>query len=195
AQEVIAVTIGDPINQDILRSALARGAQRAILITTEHELSPLTVARALAKVVEQENPQLVLLGKQAIDSDNQQVGQMLAGLLDWPQASYASKVKIDNTSIEVSREVDAGIEVLNLQLPAVVTADLRLNEPRYLSLPNIMKAKQKPITQIRLEELGITPQQSVEILNTSKPAARKAGSIVPDVKTLVDKLHNEARVI
>jgi electron transfer flavoprotein beta subunit len=195
AQEVIAVSIGSALNQDILRSALARGATQAILVLTEDSLSPLTVARVLAKLVEQEQAQLVLMGKQAIDSDNQQVGQMLAGLLDWPQAMCASKLSLTKNELEVACEVDSGIEVLSMQLPAVVTADLRLNEPRYLSLPNIMKAKQKTITQIPLQALEVLPNQSVKIISTFAPAERKAGIMVPDVKTLVDKLHNEAKVI
>lgn len=194
-QEVMAVTIGPTFNQDILRSAFARGADRTLLVTTEQQLSPLTVARTLAKLVEREKPQLVFLGKQAIDSDNQQVGQMLAGLLDWPQATYASQVTLTQSSIQVTREVDTGVEILDLQLPAVITADLRLNEPRYLSLPNIMQAKQKTIEQIAFEDLGVTVQTSLHIQKTFAPAARKAGTFVPDVATLVDKLHNEAKVI
>lgn len=195
ADEVIVVCIGDSICQDILRSALARGAHRAILIVTQENLSPLTTARVLAKLVTRETPQLVIMGKQAIDSDNQQVGQMLAGLLDWPQATYASQIIKQATTWQITREVDAGLEVVAITLPAVITADLRLNEPRYLSLPNIMQAKQKPIVQIPLAEIDIALNQNVQVLTTFAPPTRKAGVILPDVATLVDKLHTEAKVI
>lgn len=195
AQEIVAVSIGVAASQDILRAALARGAHRAIWIETEETLTSLTVAKILASMVKKEQPQLVLLGKQAIDSDNQQTGQMLAGLLDWPQATYASKITLQQDSVIVEREVDAGLEIVKAKLPAVVTADLRLNEPRYLSLPNILKAKQKPIEKIELNTLGVTVHKNIISLKTSAPAVRKTGMLVPDVATLMDKLKNEAKVI
>jgi electron transfer flavoprotein beta subunit len=195
AQEVVAVSMGTSANQEILRSSLARGAQRAMLIETNEQLSPLTVAKVLAKIVLQEQVQLVMLGKQAIDSDNQQVGQMLAGLLDWPQATYASKIIFQNDYLEVAREVDAGLEIVRVKLPAVITADLRLNEPRYLSLPNIMKAKQKTIETIDFNALQITPHTHIKVLDTYAPPVRKGGIMVSDVAELIDKLQNEAKVI
>ena len=195
AQEVVAISIGSSANQEILRSSLARGAQRAVLIETDEPLSPLTVAKVLAKMVAQEQAQLVMLGKQAIDSDNQQVGQMLAGLLDWPQATYASKIIFQNDHLEIAREVDAGLEIVRVKLPAVITTDLRLNEPRYLSLPNIMKAKQKTIEKIDFAALQITPHTNIQVLETFAPPTRKGGIIVPVVATLIDKLQHEAKVI
>lgn len=195
AKEVVAVTIGNLLHHDILRAALARGATRAILIKSDEEFSPLTVAQTLKKIVEQEQSQLVLLGKQAIDSDNQQVGQMLAGLLNWPQATYASKIIINSTQATVDREVNEGIETIKITLPAVITADLRLNEPRYLNLPQIMQAKNKPIEEIEWSSLQIPSNKTVKTIKTFSPPARKPGIIVSDVETLVKKLHEEKKVI
>jgi electron transfer flavoprotein beta subunit len=191
ASEIVVVTIGDQKDAEILRSAFARGAHRAIRIATEENLSSLTKARVLAKLVEQENPQLILLGKQAIDSDNQQVGAMLAGLLQWPQATCASHIAVIPNGLEIKREIDEGVDVINVTLPAVVTADLRLNQPRYLSLPNIMKAKQQPIEEIALENFQIENRHTLDVLDTFTPMPRKAGVMLKDAYALVDKLREE----
>ncbi|MCX7962121.1 MAG: electron transfer flavoprotein subunit beta/FixA family protein [Burkholderiales bacterium] len=195
ATEIVAVSCGVSACQETLRTALAIGADRAILVETDAELQPLAVAKLLAAICAKENPQLVILGKQAIDDDANQTGQMLAGLLGWAQATFASKVKIADGRAEVTREVDGGLETLSVALPAVITTDLRLNEPRYVTLPNIMKAKKKPLEQVRPETLGVEVAPRLKTLRVVEPPKRKAGVKVPDVKTLVEKLRNEAKVI
>jgi electron transfer flavoprotein beta subunit len=195
ASEVIIVTIANNPNPDVLRHGLALGADRAILIQTVDSYCSLNIAKILQKVVIDEKIDLVLMGKQAIDTDNNQTPQMLAGILDWPQATYASKISINDNKAIVKRETDAGIEELEVELPAVLSADLRLNEPRYASLPNIMKAKQKPLSVIQLDSLGLNLQQHVKILKTITPKRRESGIKVDSVKTLIDKLHEESRVI
>jgi len=195
AQEVIAVTLGPQACQDTLRTAMAIGADRAIHVMTDIELQPLGVAKALKKIVEKEKPDLVIMGKQAIDDDCNQTGQMLAALLNWPQGTFASKVEPGSGSVKVTREVDGGLETVELKLPAVVTTDLRLNEPRYASLPNIMKAKKKPIETLAPDALGVDLAPRLKTLKVTEPPKRKAGIKVPDVVTLVDKLKNEAKVI
>jgi electron transfer flavoprotein beta subunit len=195
ATEVVAVSLGVQACQETLRTALAMGADRAILVLTEAELQPLAVAKALKALVEKEQPQLVILGKQAIDDDCNQTGQMLAALLGWPQGTFASKVVTGDNTVTVTREIDGGLETVELTLPAVVTSDLRLNEPRYASLPNIMKAKKKPLETVKPEDLGVDVTPRLKTLKVTEPAKRQAGIKVPDVATLVDKLKNEARVI
>jgi electron transfer flavoprotein beta subunit len=174
---------------------MAIGADRAILVETEAELQPLAVAKLLKALVDKEQPQLVILGKQAIDDDCNQTGQMLAALLEWPQATFASKVELGEGAASVTREVDGGLETLRLQLPAVVTTDLRLNEPRYVTLPNIMKAKKKPLETVKPEALGVDVAPRIKTLKVVEPAKRGAGVMVPDVAALVAKLKNEAKVI
>ena len=195
AAEVIAITVGKTESQEQLRTALALGADRGILIETDSLLEPLAISKVLAKVVEQEQPDLVILGKQAIDGDNNQTGQMLAALLDCPQATNASEVKLDEVSVTVTREVDGGLQTLKLNKPAVVTTDLRLNEPRYASLPNIMKAKKKELTVTNISDLGLDVSSRTELLSVELPPSRDAGIIVESVDELVDKLKNEAKVI
>ncbi len=195
ATEVIAVSCGDAKCQETLRTAMAIGADRAILVETAQELQPLAVAKLLKALVDKEAPQLVILGKQAIDDDANQTGQMLAALADLPQATFASKVEVEGERVKVSREVDGGAETLSLTLPAVVTTDLRLNEPRYVTLPNIMKAKKKPLETLKPEELGVDVTPRLKTLKVSEPPKRGAGIKVPDVATLVDKLRNVAKVI
>ncbi len=195
ATEVVAVSCGASTSQETLRTALAIGADRAILAQTDVELQPLAVAKLLKAVVEQEQPQLVILGKQAIDDDANQTGQMLAALLDWPQATFASKVEVEGESVKVTREVDGGLETLSLKLPAVVTTDLRLNEPRYVTLPNIMKAKKKPLDTVTPESLSVDVAPRLKTLKVAEPPTRSAGVVVPDVATLVEKLRNEAKVV
>ncbi len=195
ASEVIAVSCGVIQSQETLRTAMAIGADRAILVETSVELQPLAVAKLLKAIADKEQPQLIVLGKQAIDDDSNQTGQMLAALLNWPQATFASKVEIVDGKAIVTREVDAGLETLSLMLPAVVTTDLRLNEPRYITLPNIMKAKKKPLETLHPEDLGIDVTPRLKTLKVSEPPSRKAGVSVPDVATLVDKLKNEAKVV
>ena len=195
ATEVIAVSAGVAQVQEVLRTSLAIGADRAIHIRTDAELQPLAVAKLLRAVVDKEQPSLVILGKQAIDDDSNQTGQTLAALLDWPQATFASKVEVAGDGAIVTREVDSGLETVSITLPAVVTADLRLNEPRYVTLPNIMKAKKKAIDAVTPEELGIDVAVRLKTLKVSEPPKRGAGIKVPDVATLVDKLKNEAKVI
>ncbi|NLO79171.1 MAG: electron transfer flavoprotein subunit beta/FixA family protein [Xanthomonadaceae bacterium] len=195
ASEVVAVSLGSSACQETLRTAMAMGADRGILVQTDAELEPLAVAKLLAKVVEREQPKLVFLGKQAIDSDASQTGQMLAALLDWPQATFAYKVEIKGDEAEVTREIDGGLETVAVQLPAVVTADLRLNEPRYATLPNIMKAKKKPLDTLTPEELGVDVSQRLKVLKVQEPPKRKGGVKVADVQELVAKLKNEAKVI
>jgi electron transfer flavoprotein beta subunit len=195
AKEVVAITIGNAQAQDVLRTAMAIGADRAIHVPFDGETQPLGVAKVLKALVEQEKPELVILGKQAIDGDNNQTGQMLAALLGWPQATFASKVEVGQGVVTVTREVDGGLETLELKLPAVVTTDLRLNEPRYATLPNIMKAKKKPIENFDAAAKGIDLTPRLKTLKVEEPPVRKGGSKVADVATLVDKLKNEARVI
>lgn len=195
ASEVVAVSLGSSASQETLRTALAMGADRAILVETDEELQPLAIAKLLAKVAEREEPKLVLLGKQAIDSDASQTGQMLAALLDWPQATFAYKVDINGDEAEVTREIDGGLETIAMQLPAIVTADLRLNEPRYATLPNIMKAKRKPLDTLTPDELGVDVSPRLKVLKVEEPAKRKGGVKVADVQELVAKLKNEAKVI
>ena len=195
AEEVIAITVGKTESQEQLRTALALGADRAILIETDSLLEPLAISKVLAKVVEQEQPDLVILGKQAIDGDNNQTGQMLAALLDCPQATNASEVILDESSVTVTREIDGGLQTLKLNKPAVVTTDLRLNEPRYASLPNIMKAKKKELTVTNISDLGVDVSPRTELLSVELPPSRDAGIVVESVDELVEKLKNEAKVI
>ncbi len=195
ASEVVVVSCGAAQCQETLRAAMAIGADRGILVQSDTELQPLAVAKLLAVLVEREAPQLVILGKQAIDDDANQTGQMLAALLDWPQATFASKVEAAADSVKVTREIDGGLETLELPLPAVVTTDLRLNEPRYATLPNIMKAKKKPLDSVAPAELGVDVAPRLATLKVVEPAGRSAGVIVGDVAQLVEKLKNEAKVI
>jgi len=193
--EVIAVSCGVSQCQETLRTAMAIGADRAILVETTDELQPLAVAKLLKALVDREQPGLVILGKQAIDDDCNQTGQMLAALLDLPQATFASKVELAADSVSVTREVDGGAETLKLTLPAVITTDLRLNEPRYVTLPNIMKAKKKPMEIVMPADLGVDVKAHLKTLRVSEPPKRSAGIKVPDVATLVSKLKNDAKVI
>jgi electron transfer flavoprotein beta subunit len=195
AKEIIAVSCGVAQSQETLRTAMAIGADRAILVETTEELQPLAVAKLLKALVDKEKPELVILGKQAIDDDCNQTGQMLAALTGLPQATFASKVKVAEGRAEVTREVDGGLETVSVSLPAVVTTDLRLNEPRYVTLPNIMKAKKKPLETVKPADLGVDVAPRVKTLKVSEPPSRKAGIKVPDVATLVAKLRNEAKVI
>ncbi len=195
AAEIVAVSCGAQACQETLRTALALGADRAILVETDVELQPLAVAKLLKAIAQKENPQLVILGKQAIDDDCNQTGQMLAALLGWPQATFASKVKIGDGKVEVTREVDGGLETISVKLPAVVTTDLRLNEPRYVTLPNIMKAKKKTLEVLKLDALGVDVAPRLKTLKVEAPPKRKAGVKVPDAATLVQKLKSEAKVI
>jgi electron transfer flavoprotein beta subunit len=195
ASEIIAVSLGTQACQETLRTALAMGADRAILVQTDAELQPLAVAKALKAVVEREQPRLVIMGKQAIDDDCNQTGQMLAALLGWPQGTFASKVVPGDGTVRVTREIDGGLETVELRLPAVVTTDLRLNEPRYASLPNIMKAKKKPLETLGPADLGVEVAPRLKTLKVTEPPKRQAGIKVSSVAELVDKLKNEARVI
>lgn len=194
-KEIIALSCGVAQCQETLRTALAIGADRAILVETAEELQPLGVAKLIKAIVDKEQPGLVILGKQAIDDDANQTGQMLAALLDWPQGTFASKVELGADAVTVTREIDGGRETDTLNLPAVITADLRLNEPRYVTLPNIMKAKKKPIETTNPQALGVDITPRLKTLKVAEPTARKAGVILPDIATLVDKLKNEAKVI
>ena len=195
AEEIVAVSIGPKAAEQTIRTALAMGADRGILVQTEQRTEPLAVARVLAALVEKEQPQLVIMGKQAIDDDCNQTGQMLAALLGWPQGTFASKLVIEGEHAEVTREIDGGLETLRLKLPAVITTDLRLNEPRYASLPNIMKAKRKPLEVTDPGALGVDITPQLEILKVEEPPQRKAGVRVKSVAELVDRLKNEAGVI
>jgi len=195
ATEVIAVSCGVPQCQETLRTAMAIGADRAILVETDVDLQPLAVAKLLKAIIDKEQPGLVIAGKQAIDDDSNQTGQMLAALANMPQATFASKVKIADGRAEVTREVDGGLETVSIKLPAVVTTDLRLNEPRYVTLPNIMKAKKKPLQTFKPADLGVDVTPRVKTLKVSDPPARKAGIKVADVATLVAKLRTEAKAI
>jgi len=195
ATEIVAVSCGAQACQETLRTALAIGADRAILVETNEELQPLAVAKILRKVCEKEAPRLVILGKQAIDDDCNQTGQMLAALLGWSQATFASKIILDKEKAAVTREVDGGLETISIKLPAIVTSDLRLNEPRYVTLPNIMKAKKKPLETLKPDALGVDVAPRLQTIRVVEPPKRKAGVKVPDAKALVDKLRNEAKVI
>jgi electron transfer flavoprotein beta subunit len=195
ATEIVAVSCGVAASQETLRTALALGADRAILVQTDQELQPLAVAKLLRAVIAKETPQVVILGKQAIDDDANQTGQMLAALLDWPQATFASKLDIADGKASVKREVDGGLETVEVALPAVVTTDLRLNEPRYATLPNIMKAKKKPLETVTPEALGVDVAPRLTTLKVTEPPKRKGGGRVADVKELVAKLRNEAKVL
>jgi len=195
ATEIVAVSCGVAACQETLRTALALGADRAILVQTDVELQPLAVAKLLRAVVDKESPRLVILGKQAIDDDANQTGQMLAALLDWPQATFASKLDISEAKAKVIREVDGGLETVEVDLPAVVTTDLRLNEPRYATLPNIMKAKKKPLETLTPDSLSVDVSPRLKTLRVTEPAKRKGGGRVADVKELVAKLRNEAKVL
>ena len=195
ATEVIAVSIGVTQCQETLRTALAMGADRAILIETSAEVQPLAVAKLLKAVCDKEAPQIVILGKQAIDDDSNQTGQMLAALLSWPQGTFASKVAVNGAEVAVTREIDGGLETVSIRLPAVITADLRLNTPRYATLPNIMKAKKKPLDVMTPESLGVDVTPRLTTLKVVEPPKRKGGVIVADVAALVDKLRNEAKVL
>ncbi len=193
--EIIVVSIGNDACQETIRSALALGADRGILVKTDQEIQPLAAAKILKALATQEQPQLIILGKQAIDSDNNQVGQMLAALLQWPQGTFASKIIIQENKVLVTREIDGGLETISLNLPAVLTTDLRLNQPRYASLPNIMKAKQKPLTTVTAEALNVDITPRLKTIKVTTPPARKPGIIVNSVTELLDKLRNEAKVI
>ena len=195
ATEVIAVTVGKSDSQEQLRTALALGADRAILVESDSLLEPLAIAKALSKVIEAESPQLVILGKQAIDGDNNQTGQMLAALLNYGQATFASEISIDGDSASVTREIDGGLQTIKVSLPAIITTDLRLNEPRYASLPNIMKAKKKELDVQPIDAMGIDTAPRMELLSVELPAARQEGIKVESVEELVGKLKNEAKVI
>ena len=195
AAEIIAVSCGVAQCQETLRTAMAIGADRGYLVETDAELQPLAVAKLLKALADKEQPSLIILGKQAIDDDCNQTGQMLAALLGWPQATFASKVVVADGKVSVTREVDGGLETLSLTLPAIVTTDLRLNEPRYVTLPNIMKAKKKQLDNVKPADLGVDVAPRVKTLKVVEPAQRSAGIIVPDVATLVAKLKNEAKVI
>ena len=195
ATEVVAVSCGVAQCQETLRTAMAIGADRAILVETDAELQPLAVAKILKALVDREKPQLVLLGKQAIDDDANQTAQMLAALAGLPQATFASKMSVDGSAVTVTREVDGGLETISVNLPAVVSVDLRMNEPRYVTLPNIMKAKKKPLEAVKPADLGVDPAPRLKTLKVVEPPSRKSGIKVPDVATLVDKLKSEAKVI
>ena len=195
ATEIIAVTVGAENAQEQLRTALALGADKAILVETDLEVEPLGISKVLKAIVEKESPNLIIMGKQAIDGDNNQTGQMLAALMNYPQATFASELKIEGEKAVVTREVDGGLQTISINLPAVVTSDLRLNEPRYASLPNIMKAKQKPLEVIKSDDLGVDLNPRISTLKVSPPPVREAGIIVETVDDLVDKLKNEAKAI
>ena len=195
AKEVIAISIGATQVQETIRNALAMGADSGIFVEYNDNLEPLNVAKIIASIAQKENIDLMILGKQAIDDDMNATGQMIAALLDWPQATFASKVEISGTTAKVSREVDGGIENIEISLPAVISTDLRLNEPRYASLPNIMKAKKKPINEIKIKDLNIEIKKHLSILKVEEPAKRQSGIMLKTVDELVDKLKNEAKVI
>jgi electron transfer flavoprotein beta subunit len=192
---VVAITVGEEKAQETVRKALAVGADRGIHVKADGILEPLAVSKILQKVVEKEKPDLVFMGKQAIDDDCNQTGQMLSALLNWPQATFASKIDVKDNKLEVTREIDEGLETIEINVPAIVTCDLRLNEPRYASLPNIMKAKKKPIEEISASDLGIDTSPRVEQIKVEEPPKRKAGIKVANVAELVQKLKNEAKVI
>jgi electron transfer flavoprotein beta subunit len=195
ATEIVAVSCGAAACQDVLRTAMGIGADRGILLQTDAELQPLAVAKLLAAVVQKETPRLIILGKQAIDDDCNQTGQMLAALLGWPQATFASKLTVDGDKLTVTRDVDGGAETVQLSLPAVITADLRLNEPRFVSLPNLMKAKKRPLETVAAETLGIELAPRWKTLKVSEPPQRQTGTLVSDAAALIDKLKNEMKII
>ena len=195
AEEIVALSIGPAKAEETLRNALALGADRAILVQTDETLEPLAIAKIFKAIVDEEQPNLVMVGKQAIDDDCNQTGQMLSALLDWPQATFASKLEINGDTAKVTREVDAGLESIDVNMPAVVTVDLRLNEPRYASLPNVMKAKRKPLDKKALADLGLDTANRMTTLEVMEPPARNAGILVESVSELVNKLKNEAKVI
>ena len=195
ATEIVAITVGEDKAQETVRKALAVGADKGIHVKTEGVLEPLAVSKIIQKIVEKEKPDLVFMGKQAIDDDCNQTGQMLSALLNWPQATFASNIEVKDNSLEVTREIDEGLETVEINIPAIVTCDLRLNEPRYASLPNIMKAKKKPIEEINVSDLGIDTTPRVQQLKVEEPPKRKAGIKVANVAELVQKLKNEAKVI
>ena len=195
ATEIVAITVGEEKAQETVRKALAVGADKGIHVKTEGVLEPLAVSKIIQKIVEKENPDLIFMGKQAIDDDCNQTGQMLSALLNWPQATFASNIEVKDNSLEVTREIDEGLETVEINIPAIVTCDLRLNEPRYASLPNIMKAKKKPIEEINVSDLGIDITPRVQQLKVEEPPKRKAGIKVANVAELVQKLKNEAKVI
>jgi len=195
ATEIIVITVGEEKAQETVRKALAVGADRGILVKADGVVEPLAVAKILQKIVDKEKPDLVFMGKQAIDDDCNQTGQMLSALLNWPQATFASKIEIKDKKLEVIREVDEGLETIEVDIPAIVTCDLRLNEPRYASLPNIMKAKKKPIETINASDLGVDTTPRVQQVKVEEPPKRKAGIKVANVAELVNKLKNEAKVI
>ena len=195
ADEIIILSIGEEKCQETIRTALAMGADRGILIKTTDDIEPLSVSKLVAKIVETEQPGLILMGKQAIDDDSNQTAQMTSALLNWPQATFASKIEIKDKSLQVTREVDEGLETIEVNTPAIVTCDLRLNEPRYASLPNIMKAKKKPIEQMNASDLGIDVAPKIQQIKVEEPPKRKAGIKVSSVAELVQKLKNEAKVI
>ena len=195
AKEIVVVTVGEDKAQETVRKALAVGADRGILVKADGIIEPLAVAKILKKIVEKENPDLVFMGKQAIDDDCNQTGQMLGALLNWPQATFASKIEIKDKSLEVIREIDEGLETIEVNIPSIVTCDLRLNEPRYASLPNIMKAKKKPLEILNVSDLGVDTTPRVQQIKIEEPPKRKAGIKVANVAELVNKLKNEAKVI
>jgi electron transfer flavoprotein beta subunit len=195
AKEIVVITIGEEKAQETVRKALAVGADRGIHVKSENYIEPLGIAKILKKIVEKEKPDLVFLGKQAIDDDCNQTGQMLAAILDWPQGTFASKIEHKDNIIEVTREVDEGLETIQINLPAIITCDLRLNEPRFASLPNIMKAKKKPIEQLNVKDLGVDISSRVQQIKVEEPPKRKGGIKVASVAELVSKLKNEAKVI
>ena len=193
--EITAISIGSSKSEETLRTALAVGADKGILVETQEEVQPLEVAKILMEIINKNKPDLVLMGKQAIDDDSNQTGQMLSALLNWPQGTFASKLEVKGKSLNVTREIDGGLETLNMDLPAIITTDLRLNEPRYASLPNIMKAKQKPIEKITPKDLNIEIKQRLKTLKVTEPDKKEAGIKVDSVEELVSKLHNEEKVI
>ena len=193
--EITAISIGSAKSEETLRTALAVGADNGILVETERDIQPLEVAKILKEVIKKNSPDLVLMGKQAIDDDSNQTGQMLSALLGWPQGTFASKLEINGKKINVTREIDGGLETLSMELPAIVTTDLRLNEPRYASLPNIMKAKQKPIEKITPSELNIEIKQRLKTLKVTEPPKKESGIKIDSVQELISKLHNEEKVI
>ena len=195
AEEIVALSIGPQQAQETIRTALAMGADRGILIKSDDSVSPLNVAKIIKAIAEKENPNLIILGKQAIDDDSNQTGQMLSALLGWSQGTFASEVKLENDNLLVTREIDGGLQTLKLTMPSIITTDLRLNEPRYASLPNIMKAKKKEITEINPEDLNISIEKNIEVVKVSEPSQREAGVKVETIDELVDKLKNEAGVI
>jgi electron transfer flavoprotein beta subunit len=195
AEELIAISVGPKQAQETIRTALAMGADRGIHVATDEEIEPLAIAKILKAIAVKENPDLIILGKQAIDDDSNQTGQMLAALLDWPQGTFASEMTIDDGIVHIVREIDGGLETLKLKIPAIITTDLRLNTPRYASLPNIMKAKKKIIDEISPMDLGVDISARLTTLKVEEPSSREAGVIVEDVAQLVDKLRNEAKII